>query len=200
MHKMYFTVCDECGYSSGVQASPFYHSHCIKCNKHLEANYRIKCNTCNHINQVESFNELKNSTCTNCKYPLSWSFTKVPSSDKTFIPNFIPLKTRFKNALASLALIAYSVYGLIHDRIDIFYGGRRYSSSPKIIAHFTGYWKLIPLFGIIVLIIMLLSVLIDHIDKRPNEEKYQKFSEYCFWTVFIVYILAGFFANSITRL
>lgn len=195
---MYFTVCDECGYYSGVQASPIHHTTCIMCNKQLGRSYRIKCNTCNHINEVEEFNELRNGACSNCKYPLNWSFTKNPSSD-IFIPNFIPLKTRLQNTFISLALVAYSAYGLIHDRIDIPYISKS-RFLPRIVAHFTGYWKLIPLFGIILLILMLLSELIDHIDKRPNEKTYQKFSYNCFWIVLIVYVVAGFFATSITRL
>ena len=194
---MYITICDECGPKSGIKASTKQHSHCVECNKLLNPNYSIKCNTCNHINIVKTFNELKNGGCVNCKYPLNWNITANPSIRSIFVPNFITLKSRITSVTISLVLIVYSVYGLIHDKIDLPYGGKY---SPKFIAHFHGNWKLIPLLGIFVLITSLLSTLIDHYDKRPNEKFYQTFSFYCFWIVIFVYFFAQFFASSATRL
>jgi predicted membrane-bound mannosyltransferase len=141
---------------------------------------------------------LKNDGCVNCKYPLNWSFTEKPSISSIFIPNFISLRTRLTHLAISLALILYSVYGIVHDKIDLIYG-RKYSSTV-IVAHFHGYKKLIPLLGILVVIASLLSTFIDHYDKRQNERFYQLFSFYCLLAVIIVYTFAGVFADSVTRL
>lgn len=123
MHKMYITICDECGPQSGVKISTKQHSHCAECNKPLKPNYSLKYRTCNHINLIENFNELKNGGCVNCKYPLNWSIKANSSFAKIFVPNYIPLKVRVISITFSLMLILYSIYGLIHDKIDLPYGG-----------------------------------------------------------------------------
>ncbi len=85
-------------------------------------------------------------------------------------PNTIPKNIRTKNILLSIALLIYGGYGLIINDImipagKVIFGNRR-------IIHLENEQAFL-MFGVILCIVtILLATVVDHYDKRDNEQKY----------------------------
>lgn len=88
----------------------------------------------------------------------------------SYTPNHIPAKERISNTLFSLALLAYGSYGVWVN--DLYVPGKR---SKGIHLHDTPAWVM---YGAIVCsCLVMLSVVVDHYDKRNNETNYKRFAD-----------------------
>jgi succinate dehydrogenase hydrophobic anchor subunit len=150
---------------------------------------RIHCVHCNTLNQVSS-KEAKNGGCEKCKLPLNWSISKG-----THIPNFIPIAQRITALIMVVALIALSGYAIFNMQIDLPYGSKRH----QIIVHYSKSGIILPIISAIFGIVAGISIIIDHIDLRKNEELYKKIYDWSFWSGWAVYFLALFFADGVVR-
>ena len=90
---------------------------------------------------------------------------KIKSVDG-YIPNSIPLSTQIFHIIISIGLISYGTYGLMVG--DIYLPGKRSSG-----VHFNGISAWFVYFSFIFATCNLLSVVVDHYDKRNNEESYK---------------------------
>ena len=81
-------------------------------------------------------------------------------------PNIIPFGTQAWNAAISLILIIYGTYGILAD--DIYIPGKR---SRGI--HFKGISAWLVYLSFIFATCNLISVIVDHYDKRNNENYYK---------------------------
>lgn len=104
-------------------------------------------------------------------------------------PNSIPLITRAFNILASFGLLAYGAYGIYTN--DLYLPGKR---GPGVHLHDSP--ALVMFAAFICACLVMLSVVLDHHDKRNNEHKYQTFAtalKYFGWLLFgasqLMYIL-----------
>lgn len=107
---------------------------------------------------------------------LSRKARELPS-DLSYIPNKVSLLVRMKNLIFSIILLVYGTIGLFAQKIYIpmpsKYSYRRdngfwfYDEAAILIvgAFFCG-------------ILVMISVIVDHYDKRNNENKYRKFSSF----------------------
>ena len=89
-------------------------------------------------------------------------------------PNHIPLEDRLVNVVASLFIFAYGTYGIWVDDIYVPAKRRHYSGDGDHGIHFHGVPAWIMYCGIICACVVMLSVVIDHYDRRANEIKYQQ--------------------------
>ena len=85
------------------------------------------------------------------------------------IPNFIPRKERITNTVLSIFLFTYGSYGVWVN--DLYVPGRRSRGSHL---HDVPAWIM---YGAIVCAcLVLLSVVLDHYDRRNNERHYRTFA------------------------
>lgn len=90
--------------------------------------------------------------------------------DPNYTPNHIPAAERTKNIVFSILLFAYGSYGVSVN--DLYVPGRR---SRGMHLHDVPAWIM---YGAIVCAcIVMLSVVVDHYDKRNNETNYRLFAE-----------------------
>ena len=97
-----------------------------------------------------------------------------------YIPNQIPFGKRIRNTIFSIVLVIYGGFGLYIN--DLYLPGRDGGVHLHDESAFIMYGAFIC--GVLVM----LSVLLDHYDKRNNERKYQLFAkifEYLGWGLFI---------------
>ncbi|HEY8157207.1 MAG TPA: hypothetical protein VIF10_00760 [Methylobacter sp.] len=92
----------------------------------------------------------------------------VMRKDFFYTPNHIPAKERMQNIIFSILLFAYGTYGVQIN--DLYIPGKR---SKGIHLHDVPAWIMYG--AIICACLVMLSVVIDHYDKRNNETCYKFF-------------------------
>jgi hypothetical protein len=133
---------------------------------------------CPHCNYEKNVNIPGKFQCTKCgckfKIDSNHRMTSLENVDGEIFevhqPNKIPWQTRLYYMIASPVLLLYGTFGLIYD--DIYIPGKR---SRGI--HFHGYTAIIVYFVFLFAISNMVSVIIDHFDKRDNEINYKYFAK-----------------------
>jgi hypothetical protein len=101
-------------------------------------------------------------------------YTKPPirniDKEGNYIPNNIPIKERVSNLVISILLLTYGLYGLYKGEIHI--PGKR---GNGIYLYGESVW--IMFVGLICGIVVFVSIVMDHYDKRDNEHKYYEFGK-----------------------
>lgn len=100
-----------------------------------------------------------------------------------YTSNHVPGKTRVAYLIMSSLLFGYGTYGIVTD--DIFIPGRRSDG-----AHYHGAPAWLVYGAIIAASLNLLSVIVDHYDKRNNETNYRIFAKVMFWLGWALYFAA----------
>ncbi|MDM5271694.1 hypothetical protein PGH07_05865 [Sulfurovum sp. zt1-1] len=103
----------------------------------------------------------------------------------SYEPNVIPLKKRAFNIVGSIGLLIYGGYGIYIN--DLYIPGKRSSGI-----HLHDNPALIMYVAFICSCLVMLSVVVDHYDKRNNEYKYKLFArtlEYLGWGLFATALL-----------
>jgi len=90
-------------------------------------------------------------------------------------------------------LISVSVYAIKSHRIYIPYG----SKYHNFLVEFINYGIILPVLSILLASAALISIIIDHYDKRNNEYRYEKFKNMSIQIGFILYIVSLFFGHRI---
>ena len=101
---------------------------------------------------------------------------------KLYTHNHIPKGERILNIILSLALLTYGVFSLMID--DLYIRGKR---SGGIHLHGVSIWIMFAAF--LCGAANLLSVVLDHYDKRNNETNYRLFAkctQVLGWTLFFI--------------
>jgi len=101
----------------------------------------------------------------------------------SYEPNFIPLKKRALNIVVSIVLLAYGGYGVYIN--DLFIPGKRSSGI-----HLHDNPAFMMYISFICAALVMISVIIDHYDKRDNEAKYKWFARVFEHVGGILFILA----------
>lgn len=109
---------------------------------------------------------------------------------RNYVPNQIPPKERLIHIGLSVLLMAYGTYGLWIN--DIYVPGRR----RGVHFHDTPAWLL---YGAIVCAcLVMMSVVVDHYDRRDNEKHYRTFArggEYLGWSLFGAAVVWSLLSN-----
>lgn len=182
------TNCPHCGAKSTLIIR-WISGKCSSCHEKINGDFKIKCTHCGTLNIVNS-DVAKNGGCTHCKYPLNWS---IPHG--TYIPNFIPQIRRIKYFLWSVALISFSAYTLSQNGMYLPYGSKRHA----FLAHFSGLGLVLPSLALVCGTLVGLSVLIDHMDKRPNEKIYKEIYDWSLIVGWAFYLIALFFSDGVVH-
>lgn len=101
------------------------------------------------------------------------------------IPNHIPASERITNTIFSILLFAYGTYGVLVN--DLYIPGRR---SKGVHLHDVPAWIMYG--AIICACLVMLSVVVDHYDKRNNERNYRLVAnifKYLGWGFFILSLI-----------
>lgn len=88
----------------------------------------------------------------------------------TYIPNVIPEEERRANIIFSVLLFAYGSYGVWVN--DLYIPGKR---SRGVHLHDVPAWIMYA--AMICACVVMLSVVVDHYDRRNNERHYRTFAE-----------------------
>lgn len=104
-----------------------------------------------------------------------------------YIPNKIPLGKRLWNKALAISLLIYGGYGIYKNDLYIpaRFRGIHLHDEPAIVMYA----------AFISGAVVLLSVVVDHYDRRNNEEKYQGIARsfsWFGWTLFFIAILWQF--------
>jgi hypothetical protein len=111
--------------------------------------------------------------------------------NKKYTPNQIPKDEIFKNIVVSCLLFIYGAYGVWIDDMLIPFPSRRRSMD----IHLHGVPAWIMYGAIICACLILLSVILDHYDKRNNERHYALFADifkYLGCTLFALSLIMAF--------
>lgn len=106
-----------------------------------------------------------------------------------YIPNHIPLDERALHIILSLLLLAYGGYGVWVN--DLYIPGKR---SRGVHLHDVSAWIMYG--AMICACLVMLSVLLDHYDRRNNETHYRRFAAiggFLGWSLFGVALVWSFF-------
>ncbi len=104
---------------------------------------------------------------------------KVPEQPP-HTPNHIPLHLRVFYVLLSGALLAYGAYGLWVD--DLFMPGKRRGGI-----HLHGPEAWLMYFAFVAGALNMLSVVVDHFDRRNNETNYRRFGKITSWAAILFF-------------
>jgi hypothetical protein len=105
------------------------------------------------------------------------------------IPNQIPRSERIWNTVFAVLLFAYGTFGVWIN--DLYIPGRR---SNGVHLHDVPAWVMYG--AMICACLVMLSVVVDHYDMRPNERRYRSFAQfgkYLGWTLFGVSLFIAIF-------
>ena len=105
------------------------------------------------------------------------------SPNAEYVPNEIPAGTRVQNTLISIALMTYGAFGLWIN--DLYIPGKR---SKGIHLHGIAAWVMYGAF--LGACLALLSVVVDHYDRRNNELQYKQFTDACRYVGWGLFILS----------
>lgn len=100
--------------------------------------------------------------------------------NEDYTPNHIPVKERITLSIFSVLLFAYGTYGVWVN--DLYIPGKR---SRGIHLHDVPAWIMYG--AIITACLVMLSIVVDHFDRRNNETNYRGFAEagkYVGWGLF----------------
>jgi hypothetical protein len=142
----------------------------------------MQCPKCKYIRTPKDCNP--DWQCPSCHISYAKYKNQIESWGK-FKPNFIPAGTRYFHIIASLLLLAYGTHGIYVN--DLVIPGRRGRSD-----HLQDEAALIMYAAFICACIVMISVVIDHYDKRDNEHKYQaagRLFKYLGWGLFVFALL-----------
>ena len=104
-----------------------------------------------------------------------------------YIPNQVPLRERTVHIVLSLFLVAYGGYGLWVD--DLYIPGKRSNGL-----HLQGAPAWMMYGAMICACVVLISLVVDHYDRRDNERRYRAISaagEVLGWSLFGVSLFLG---------
>lgn len=108
--------------------------------------------------------------------------------DGKYVPNTVPLIARIWNIVLSVLLMSYGTYGLW--RGDLYIPGKR---TEGIHLHGFSAWVMYGAF--LGASLNMLSVVVDHYDKRENEAQYRRFARNCKiigWSLFVLSFILSF--------
>jgi TRAP-type C4-dicarboxylate transport system permease small subunit len=111
--------------------------------------------------------------------------SNVMYKDTNYTPNHIPANERMQNIAFSILLAAYGAYGVWVN--DLYIPGKR---SKGIHLHDVPAWIMYAAF--ICACLVMLSVVVDHYDKRNNETNYKLFAnvfKYLGWGFFVLSLI-----------
>jgi hypothetical protein len=95
-------------------------------------------------------------------------------------PNHIPASVRIWNTFISVFLLVYGTFGIYTD--DLYIPGRRTSG-----VHFHGEPAFFVYAAMVCAILNLISVVVDHYDKRNNEKNYLLAANTAPWNSIVYY-------------
>lgn len=111
--------------------------------------------------------------------------------ENSYVPNVIPFSTQAWHAVISSVLMLYGTYGIMVG--DIYIPGKRSKG-----VHFHGISAWFVYFSFIFATCNLMSVIVDHYDRRNNEKYYQiiaKVFGILGWSLFVVAFLIKIFVK-----
>lgn len=115
--------------------------------------------------------------------------TETEKSNMGHNPNHIPSGERTTNIILSGILFLYGTFGVIID--DLYIPGKRRSGT-----HFHGEPAWILYGAFLCAVANMMSVVVDHYDKRNNETNYKLFArvtQIAGWTLFVLALVLDLF-------
>ena len=92
-----------------------------------------------------------------------------PEQGGAWKPNDVPLSVRIYSVVLAVLLLAYGVAGFVNDRLEL---ATAKGSGGRLLLHGGPAWLLGS--AVIVGALLLLSLVVDHYDRRNNEHWYRR--------------------------
>jgi MFS family permease len=109
---------------------------------------------------------------------------QLPNHSEWREPNRIPRSKQISHVVGSMVLLTWVVSGLLAD--DLYVPGRRSSGG----IHLAGVEAGLIAGAAICAVANMLSVVVDHYDRRNNEIKYAHFAAVCGWCGWLLFFIA----------
>lgn len=159
-------ACAHCG-KEQTYTSARHSYRCRNCKALMDWRQPLTCKNCQFISELShlELKKIHERDCPKCAKPLSWSL-----SPELYTPNEIPLKKRLVAFLLVLIGAFISLETALTQHATLGYGRR--SSSAEV--GFAGAEVIAPLIAFVLFTLAMLSVIVDHYDKRFNEYRYRQ--------------------------
>ena len=149
------------------------------------------CTNCNTKRTVYYYGEY---TCKKCeeKFLIKNETEKTNEinreniQNKRYIPNRIPIKQRLALIFLSLLFLFYGIWGIYRNDLAV-----PLSKRSRAVFHLHGFFMYIGLIGLIFFSTLCISVIVDHYDKRNNEEKYILLQKWLGEKAFVFFVSAA---------
>ena len=115
---------------------------------------------------------------------------------REYIPNHISLDTRAWYFVVSSLMLAYAISSLVRDDFYLWIPGGRRRASLQMHLHGLSAW--IASAAVFCASANLISVIVDHYDKRNNERNYRLFAKIMFIAA-IAFLLLSLFVSGAYR-
>lgn len=106
---------------------------------------------------------------------------KDAATPTAHVPNHIDGSTRLFYGLASIAILAYGGYGLLMD--DVYIPAKRSAGF-----HLHGVPAWLAVAAMVAMAANMLSVVVDHFDRRNNEGTYRTFARLSSWAGWLLFL------------
>lgn len=176
------THCEKCG-TENAFISNIKSLRCKTCRHPLDWRLKVKCPNCgvtNHLNRGET----AKANCSRC-------YNTIRADKMGYIPNQVPVQERVLSILLACTFIAASLYALIYQHLVLPYGGKYRGHFWR----FDGYEMTLPVAALILAVIGLLSIVVDHYDKRENEHVYKVVRRCSLGMALLIYFVSIFFGH-----
>ncbi|MGQ7818714.1 hypothetical protein [Metapseudomonas furukawaii] len=134
--------------------------------------------------------EFRTGYCTGCTTLLGSS-----STEEDYVPNQVTLLDRAASLIGAVVLFGLSAYVIYVQHFQLAYGGRR--GRRALVLEFSGAEITLPVLSLLLGAVSVISVFLDHYDKRQNEHIYRKIGRYSLGLGFCCYTLAIFFGHQV---
>lgn len=105
---------------------------------------------------------------------------------KAYVPNHVSLWARIRNALLAGFLVIYGAHGIWTNDLAMRFGKSRLS---KTVYHFHGWAAFFMYFAMLLASIAFIAEIVDHYDRRDNEDMYHTLASRTIGLAAILYLL-----------
>jgi hypothetical protein len=105
-----------------------------------------------------------------------------------YVPNRVALLHRLMLTVVALAWLAWIAIGVGLGHMVVALGGRRGRGT---VLDFDGWSSLVACGAVVCLVLICVSVIVDHYDQRDNEQYYRRWRKRLGWTAAALLLLAG---------
>lgn len=158
-------ACAHCG-KEQTYTTAWRPYRCRDCKALMDWRQPLTCKNCQFISEISpiELQQIDKKKCPKCRIKLSWSI-----SPELYTPNEVPLKARLIAFILTAFMAGLALHMAITNHTMLLYGNR----LRRVGVHFDGHEVIAPMIAFILYSLGMITIIVDHYDKRLNEYQYQ---------------------------